>query len=903
MQIATGTRLGPYEVLSPLGAGGMGEVYKARDTRLERIVAIKVLPSHLSASTEVRQRFEREAKTISQLSHQHICALHDVGREGDIEYLVMEYLEGETLAERLVKGPLLLDQVLRYGIEIADALDKAHRQGIVHRDLKPANVMLTKSGVKLLDFGLAKVFERPLDAAGREQAAASRHPMADNPLTALPTEIAPLTQEGAILGTFQYMAPEQLEGKGVDARTDIFAFGAVLYEMATGRRAFIGSSQASLIGAILHTDPPPISRLEPMTPAALDRVVRSCLAKDPEDRWQSAGDAGKELKWIAEGAASMDAAARLAPRRGRERLAWTLAAVALLVSAASAVFILRRPEPPRRILRFAVAQPEKWAFGDGFEISPDATELVFDAAAGGKSMLWLRRLDSFQPRMLSGTEGASFPFWSPDGQSLGFFADGKLKRIPATGGPVQSIAEAPLTRGGAWTRDGRILFAPSSTSPLMLVDASGGPVSAATQLETARGETGHRWPFILPDGRHFLFLARNNESDKEAICAGSLDSKEKKILLVSNSRPFYVPDGYLLYARDHVLVAHAFDARTLTLSGNPIPLAEDMEPVGISGPTGFVRATVSGGILAFRRDHLQKSQLTWYDRSGKPLSTAGPAGDYADVLLSPDGTRVAVVRTDPRSRSNDLWTLDLARENLTRLTFDPSEHLMPRWSSDGKKILFSSNRPGSTGVFWKMASGGPDELFLKTDRATFVDDWSRDGRFILYESLDPKTGYDLWGVPMPGPGVPFPYVVAPGRQRNARFSPDGRWVAYCSDETGRAEIYVQPFPATGARWLVSADGGDQPFWRGDGREVVYVNGKMEVTAAEVRIGETFEASAPRPLFSIHTPFAFGLATFGAPFAMTADGRRFLVNSLVEVGESPPILVVANWPAELKKPRR
>ena len=884
--ISAGTRLGPYEVSTPIGVGGMGEVYKARDMRLDRTVAIKVLPQHLSSSPAVRQRFEREAKTISQLSHPHICALYDVGNQDGVEFLVMEYLEGETLAERLARGPLPLEQTLRFGIEVADALEKAHRQGIVHRDLKPGNVMLTKSGVKLLDFGLARALVPSSSASA---------------LTALPTEagISPLTQEGAILGTFQYMAPEQLEGKPADARTDIFAFGAVLYEMATGRRAFTGSGQASLIGAILHTDPPPISKIEPTTPAALDRIVRTCLAKDPEDRWQSVGDAGKELKWIAEGATSMHAAAPLAPPRRRERLAWTLAAVALLISAISAVFFLRRPQPPHRILRFAVAQPEKWAFGDGFEISPDATELVFDAAADGKSMLWQRRLDSFQPRVIPGTEGASFPFWSPDGQSLGFFADGKLKRIPATGGPVQSITEASLARGGAWTRDGRILFAPSSTSPLMLVDASGGPVSAATRLETARGETGHRWPFILPDGRHFLFLARNNESDKEAICAGSLDSKEKKILLVSNSRPFYVPDGYLLYARDHVLVAHKFDARTLTLSGNPIPLVEDMEPVGVSGPTGFVRATVSGGILAFRRENLQRSQLTWYDRSGKPLSTAGPAGGFADLVLSPDGTRVAVLRTDPRSRANDLWTLDLARENLTRLTFNPSEHLMPRWSSDGKKILFSSNRPGSTGVFWKLASGGPDEMFLKTDRATFVDDWSRDGRFILYESLDPKTGYDLWAVPMPGPGVPFPYVVAPGRQRNARFSPDGRWVAYVSDETGRPEIYVQPFPPTGGKWLVSTDGGDQPFWRDDGRELVYVSGKMEVTAAEVRIGETFEASSPHPLFPIRTPYVFGLATFGAPLAMTSGGRRFLVNSLVEVGENPPILVVANWTADVK----
>ncbi|HYT32814.1 MAG TPA: protein kinase, partial [Thermoanaerobaculia bacterium] len=497
MSLSAGTKLGPYEILSAIGAGGMGEVYKARDTRLDRTVAIKVLPSHLSSSPEVRQRFEREAKTISALSHPHVCALYDVGNQDGVEYLVMEYLEGETLAGRLANGPLPLERTLRHGIEIADALDCAHRQGIVHRDLKPGNVMLTKSGVKLLDFGLAKAIA----------------PSSALPLTSLPTQASPVTQEGTILGTFQYMAPEQLEGKDVDGRTDIFAFGATLYEMATGRKAFSGATQASLISAILRDDPQPISRIQTMSPPALDRVVKTCLAKDPEDRWQSAADIKRELGWVAEGPPVGVPGTAATAWRNRERVAWAVSGILLLALLGSLAALLRvaRSQPAAApVTRFSILPPGKSTFTAPGEsassqpaLSPDGRALAFVAYAGGRHLIWIRPLGSLTAQALDGTEYGSYPFWSPDGQSLGFFAHGKLKRIAVSGGPPQTLCDASAGRGAAWSRDGVIVFTPTQAEALYRIPAGGGAVTPATTLDTSRGELSHRWPSFLPDGRRF----------------------------------------------------------------------------------------------------------------------------------------------------------------------------------------------------------------------------------------------------------------------------------------------------------------------------------------------------------------------------------------------------------------
>ena len=589
MTLSAGSRLGPYEILSPLGAGGMGEVYKARDTRLERTVAVKVLPSHMSASPEVRQRFEREARTVSQLSHPHICALYDVGRENDVEYLVMEYLEGETLSDRLAKGPLPLEQTLRYGVEIADALDKAHRQGIVHRDLKPANVMITKSGVKLLDFGLAKAM-----APAKPQSS----------LTSLPTQQG-LTQEGTILGTFQYMAPEQLEGKEADARTDIFAFGCVLYEMATGRKAFSGASHASLITAIMSTEPPPISSALPMSPPALDRVVKKCLAKDPEDRWQNASDLGSELKWIGESGSQTGVATPVSPRRlTRERLAWAVAILALLL-AGVAVFRSGRGTTGFAIpMRSSIILTDKSALRS-IALSPDGTRLAFVARdSAGKNLLWIRPLDSLAAQPLLGTENPSFPFWSPDGRSLGFFADGKLRRIDASGGPPRTLGDAPVPRGGSWSREGVILFSPVVDGPLYRVSASGGLATAVTQLDRSRGESTHRWPFFLPDGRHFLYLVASfgsgEEKERMGIYVRSLDSKEERLIVVAKSTLAYAAPGFVLFRRERHLVAQPFDARSLRITGDPFLVAENIQY--FPQTSGALFSVSENGLLVYQTE-------------------------------------------------------------------------------------------------------------------------------------------------------------------------------------------------------------------------------------------------------------------------------------------------------------
>ncbi|HEY3203709.1 MAG TPA: protein kinase, partial [Thermoanaerobaculia bacterium] len=600
MSISPGSRLGPYEVLSPLGAGGMGEVYKARDTRLERTVAIKVLALRLSSSPESRQRFEQEAKTISQLSHPHICALYDVGREGETEYLVMEYLEGETLSERLVKGPLLPEQTLRYGIEIADALDKAHRQGIVHRDLKPSDVMLTKSGVKLLDFGLAKAFQPTSSQSA---------------LTALPTQ-ANLTQEGTVLGTFQYMAPEQLEGKDTDARTDIFAFGAVLYEMATGKKAFSGSTQASLISAILRGDPKPISQVQPMMPPALDRVVKTCLAKDPEDRWQSAHDVASELKWVAEGSAAGLPVAVASRRKNRERLAWSVAAMLFIIATlATAGYVRRAPKPPRSV-RFEVLPPAKANYNNvdsPVALSPDGRQIVFGVTdETGRSFLWVRSLDLLESRRLEATQDGYDPFWSPDGRYIAFGGNNKLQRIEAAGGPAQTICEMTDGRGGTWNGESVILLTTNGgASPILRVSASGGNPEPVTALDKSRGETGHWRPRFLPDGRHFLFLIRSSQPQNGGMAIGSLDSKEVVHLSRIDTAASWAPPGLLLFVRDRTLFAQRFDMSRLRLSEDPFPVARNVDYAQTWGAAAF--SVSEDGTLAYQSGGIAIRRLVWFD--------------------------------------------------------------------------------------------------------------------------------------------------------------------------------------------------------------------------------------------------------------------------------------------------
>ena len=888
MTLASGTKLGPYEILSPLGAGGMGEVYKARDTRLERTVAVKVLPTHMASSPEVRQRFEREAKTISQLSHPHICALYDVGREGEAEYLVMELLEGETLSDRLANGALALEQTLRYGTEIAGALDKAHRQGIVHRDLKPGNVMITKSGVKLLDFGLAKAMTPATQQSS---------------LTALPTQQG-LTQEGTILGTFQYMGPEQLEGKDADARTDIFAFGAVLYEMATGRKAFSGASQASLISAILQNDPPPISSVQPMSPPALDRVVKKCLAKDPEDRWQNAADLGSELKWIGESGSQAGAAAPVVARRkNRERLAWAVAILALLAAGAAVSRLGRRTDSFAIPMRSSIILTDKSALR-AVALSPDGTRLAFVARDSvGKNLLWIRPVESLAAQPLVGTENPSFPFWSPDGRSIGFFADGKLKKIDASGGPPQTLCDAPVARGGSWSREGVILFSPVVDGPLYRVSASGGLATAVTRLDPKRGESSHRWPYFLPDGRHFLYLIASfgsgAERERMGIYLRSLDSNEERLVVAAKSTLAYAAPGYLLFLRERHLVAQPFDARSLQITGDPFPVAENIQY--FPQTSGALFSVSENGLLVYQAESSSVlSRLLWLDRSGREVGSLGAEGDLANPRISPDGKRVALDITDHQSGNVDVWIYQSSGGVATRLTSDPAIDAGPIWSPDGERIAFMSLRRSHPDIYQRSSSGvGSDEAVLASDRTKYLTDWSPDGRFILYRAVDATTNLELWALPVGGAGKPIPFLKETFGVSLGQFSPDGRWVAYASNESGKWEIAVAPFPGPGGNWKVSTAGGSEPRWRRDGKELYYLAPDGKLMAVDVKAGATFEAGVAKPLFPIRRREPISASDLFS-YDVSADGQRFLVDTDTGDVTSAPLTAIVNWTAGLKK---
>jgi serine/threonine protein kinase/Tol biopolymer transport system component len=893
MTLNAGDRLGPYEIQAPLGAGGMGEVYRAQDTRLERTVAVKVLTAQLSSSPELRQRFEREAKTISKLSHPHVCALYDVGREGETEYLVMEYLEGETLTQRLARGPLPSEQVLRYGMEMAEALDQAHRQGIVHRDLKPGNVMITKSGVKLLDFGLAKAVAPVTPASG---------------LTALPTVAgAPdLTQAGTILGTFQYMAPEQLEGREADARTDIFALGAVLYEMATGRKAFAGRSQASLIGSILKDEPAAISTIQPMAPPALDRVVRICLSKDPEDRWQSAHDIAAELKWIGEGSQAGVAAPTTVStrRRSRERLAWAGFALAALAAVGFAVAFVKRSPPPPRVLRFEIVPSEAAAYqGIGNNVamlpalSPDGRLLVFNAEdSHGKAFLWIRPLDSLAARPVPGTEDGDYPFWSPDSRSIGFFSDKKLKRVDASGGPVQVLCDAPVGRGGTWSGDGVILFSPTAGSPIHRVASSGGAPVAVLTLDAAHGEDSQRWPHFLPDGRHFLYfsyLGSNPESSDQngGVRVGSLDSKQTRQVVPQASNAVYIEPGRLLFYRGGNLLAQPFDAHSQKSTGEASPIAETVA-YDDAKKFAFFSASTTGG-LAYARASTYPSRLLWFDRQGRQIGSVGEPGDYATPLLSADGRKLAV--TVYLGQGGSIWIYDLVRGSKTQFSSENSLDDNAVWSPDGNRLAFSSARGGPGRLFLRPVGGaGSEQALLKTTNAEVPLDWSRDGRFLAYAAPGETTDWDTWILPLEGDRKPFAFLQTKAIEGQAAFSPDGKWIAYVSTESGKSDVYAAPFPGPGQRVAVSTAGGKNPRWRGDGKELFYLAEDGKMMSVSIQSGATLEPGLPVPLFETRVRNQPGWR-----YDVTADGQKFLIVTRVLEREVPPIAVVVDWMAGLK----
>jgi eukaryotic-like serine/threonine-protein kinase len=897
MSLTSGARLGPYEVISAAGAGGMGEVYRARDTRLDRTVAIKILPAHLSDNPEAKQRFDREARAISSLNHPNICTLFDVGHQDGMDYLVMEFLEGETLASRLAKGPLPPEQVLKYGIEICEGLEKAHKTGVIHRDLKPGNIMLTKTGAKLMDFGLAKAV-----AAG---------PSPDSSMTMTmsgPSADQPLTARGTLVGTFQYMSPEQVEGNEADQRSDIFALGAVLYEMATGKRAFDGRTTTSVMAAILERDPPPISAVQSVFPRGLDRVVKTCLEKDPDKRWQSVRDLRINLGWIEEGEGPVTPSA-VQHKPWRERAAWVLAC-ALLSGLTFFAASHYRASPASETARFSVYPPEKAVFSGPpnitvpvpqFALSPDGRDLVFVAnSSGGDPVIWLRSIDQVTAHPLPGTERAQIPFWSPDSRWIGFFAEGKLKKIPVAGGPVQVLADVADAFGGAWGADDSIIFGKLSSS-IFRVSSGGGIVTAITKVDTIM--KAHRWPQFLPDGRHFLFHVQSGDGEHRGIYVGSLDGGIQKFLLHTESSAVYASPGYLLHVDGDTLLGQAFDAARLEVRGEPFTVAEH---VGRS--TGFsIGASTSGtGMLAYAAAILHRGRLTWFDRAGNALDSVGVEGDYSDFRLSPNGQMLAVSLVDPKAWNPDVWLIDLVRGGPSRFTVGSALNAAPVWSPDGARIVFRTNRNGQTELYAKSAGGGGNEevvLTNETQHAAGIDspnlvcsDWSPDGRYIIGSVPQQTTGDDLWLIPLGGDKKPFKFLGPPSDQLHANFSPDGRFVAYSSNESGRFQVYVQTFPLSDRKWQVSTDGGYEPRWRGDGREIYYLSEDRKLMAVAVGAGPSF--AVPKILFQTRVPE--GVTSRRTHYVPSRDGQRFLINTQSNDALPNPITVVFNWQAELKK---
>ena len=852
----------------------MGEVYRARDTRLNRIVALKVLPASLSEDSKAIHRLEREAQVISSLNHPNICTIHDVGHQDGIDFLVMEYLDGETLADRLRKGALPLDQVLKLGIDICTGLEKAHRSGVIHRDLKPGNIMLTESGAKLMDFGLAKTV--PAINRGAEGSASTTRESAGSPIT----------EQGVIVGTFQYMSPEQIDGKEADTRSDIFALGAVLYEMATGRRAFAGKTIASVTGAVMHKDPPLISSIHPMFPPALDHLVGNCLIKNPDERWQTAHDALLELRWIAQDGMQGGVFPPQAAGRTMSWLAWVIVTILAITIGGLLLRGSRQNPPSPSLVSAALLPPAKFSFAPySFALSPDGSRLTFVAESPeGSTSLWIRSLASGASQEYSNTAGARFPFWSPDGQWVAFFAEGNLKKLEIGSSSVQTLCSASNGWGGDWNREGLIIFAREVNGPLYKVSAAGGIPSVATKVFQEGTAEAHRWPTFLPDGKHFIFQV--DWVGAAGTYVGSVDGTESKLLSHELYGSTRFVGGYLLFVRSGSLVAQPFDSGRMQFTGEPIPIApRDVETEKVFLGGNF--SVSQEGTLVYLSRKASLSRFEWFDRSGKELGPIGVSGAY-EPRLSPDGRYVAYSNDPAFDGNRSVWTFDLLRKTATRLT-DGDRDGFPVWSPDGKQFLYGGSRGDGFSLYVRATNGSGNEQLLTKGIFLPPTDWSHDGQTILYMNVSH--------------GLPRLYsrsVNSSGTVREVTsgaegmFSPDGHWLAY-TDNPG--DIFVQSFSSPGGKTQISTNGGAQPRWRGDGKEIFYIAHDKKLMAVPVRPGIKFIADAPHVLFQTRIT---GARFSYFQYDVTSNGQRFLINSLPPDNTAPPLILVTNWNAQLNR---
>jgi serine/threonine protein kinase len=888
----SGTRLGPYQIAGVLGAGGMGEVYRARDTTLNRDVALKVLPEAVTFDVDRLARFKREAQLLAALNHPNIAAIYGFESSDTVQALVLELVEGPTLAERIALGPIPIGETLQIARQITDALEAAHEQGIVHRDLKPSNIKLRADGaVKVLDFGLAKALE-PMSAAGVD-------------VTGSPTITTPaMTGVGVILGTAAYMSPEQAKGRAADRRSDVWSFGCVIFEMLTGRRAFDGEDVSDTLATVLK-DEPAWQHLPPSTPDSIQVLLRRCLQKDRKNRLRDVGDARLEIDAAISQPADRGASSR---QPAIERLVLLAALAVATVIAGWSMMRGPRPSPSSPELRVDIATPST-RDPVSLAISPDGRRIVFAATTDGRSRLWLRSLDATAARPLTGTEDGRFPFWSPDSRSIGFFAlDDKLKRIDVNGGAIGDLAGAPVGAGGTWNQEGTVLYAPVPDAPILRVPAStasstfGVNTVAVTRLDVPR-QTGHRFPAFLPDGRHFLYYVAGSP-DVRGVYLGQLDGSPSQRLLDADAPAVYAPPvaaaaGQLLFVRQSVLWAQDFDAGKLELSGIPFKVAEHIA-VDSGRNVAALGASAAGSIVYRTGSTAGGSQLTWFDRAGKELGKAGgPAIDLglaANPSLSADGRFVAMSRSV--DGNTDIWRLDIERDVLTRFTTEAVPEIYPLWSPDGQRIVYSSRTAGKPGfdLYEKSVnSTSPGTLLLKMDTVAVATDWSPDGRVLLYRRFDPINSTDIWALPTDGDRRPFPVVQTAFDERDAQFSPDGKWIAYQSNESGRFEVYVQPFPGPGGKTQVSIDGGAQPRWQRDGRELFYMtlDGQLQSVSMRFDSNGTIQAGSPVRLFQTHVGAVVQGGSSQA-YVVSRDGQRFLVNTVAEVASSSPITMILNW---------